>query len=456
MNPELLRNAWTELTERRVTLMVVVVGCILLVAITPGSLSGAVSTAELAFYAVVVLWGTRCAAQSVVEEISGKTWDAQRLSSIRPWTMVWGKLLGSTLLAWLGGAMCLAVILYAALARGGVELLGSEAAYYIGIGLLSQAVAMLASIVAVRRRLSHSRFDVFIYQLFGLIAAVLVWRVWQTADPNSLYNRWTGSIDPLTVAHISWWGADRDTGAFYLASLAVFAAWTLLANYRVMRTELQVQNGPGVWLAFLAFVAIYAGGFDPWRGDPAADNAAFGLRAIQAGVALAAVTYVMALVEPKEIVAYRWLLDRFRQGRFIAFFSRCPGWLYAYLATFAAGVVALLVTPWSDVQQAGTTQFDAAVLVIAALGFVLRDCGIFVAFGLGQTGKRSDIAAIAVIAVAYIFLPGMFIRADGASLFFYPSLHDPAWANPLVAWLQALFAWALILRRRDLRERPPT
>mgnify|MGYP000193271600 CR=1 FL=1 len=37
------------------------------------SVSGAVSSAELVFYAIVVVWGTRCAAQSVVEEIASKT-----------------------------------------------------------------------------------------------------------------------------------------------------------------------------------------------------------------------------------------------------------------------------------------------------------------------------------------------------------------------------------------------
>ncbi len=73
MNPELLRNMWVELTERRVTLMVVIVACILLVAISPGDWSSAAFTAELVFYAVVVVWGTRCAAQSVVEEIGNKT-----------------------------------------------------------------------------------------------------------------------------------------------------------------------------------------------------------------------------------------------------------------------------------------------------------------------------------------------------------------------------------------------
>jgi hypothetical protein len=455
MNPELLRNAWLELNERRITVMAVIVGSVLLLAISSGSLSSAAATAELVFYGVVVFWGTRCAAQSVVEEIAGKTWDAQRLSAIRPWTMVWGKLLGSTLLAWIGGAMCLAVILFAAFSRKGVEGVLTEGLYYLAIGFLSQAVSMLASIVAVRRRLSHTRFDVFIYQLFGLGAAIAIWRVWQSVDPESMYRRWTGTLDPFTLPHISWWGANYDTGTFYIASLLVFAGWTLLANYRVMRTELQVRNGPSVWLAFLGFMAIYAGGFDPWKTSVLSSGAAFGLRMIQAGIALGVVTYVMALVEPKEIVAYRWLIHRLREGRLGAFLSRGPAWLYAYAATFIAGALALVLVPWGNMPQIGT-RFDAAVLVIAALGFVLRDCGIFMAFGLGQTGKRSDIAALAVLAVAYIFAPGMFMRAGDVTVFFYPSLHDPVWLNPLLAWGQALFAWVLILRRRDLHVQPPT
>ncbi len=455
MNPELLRNIWQELTERRITLMVVVLGAILLLAMTSGSLASAVSTAEISFYAVVVVWGTRCAAQSVVEEIAGKTWDAQRLSAIRPWTMVWGKLIGSTLLAWVGGAMCLAVILYAALVQKGPAGLAMDAVYFVSIGLLSQAAAMLASLVAVRRRLNHSRFDVFLYQLFGLGAAVLVWRVWQTADPDSMLRRWTGQADPFQLAHVSWWGEAYDTGTFYIVSLVVFAAWTLLANYRVMRTELQVQNGPLVWLGFLAFVALYTGGFDPWRVNVSGFGIELGLRAIQAGTALGLVTYVMALVEPKEIVAYRWLIDRFTSGRLLAVLSRFPAWAYAYAATFAAGMVAIAVVPWDRLPPSVATEFDAAILLVAGLGFVLRDCGIFVAFGLGQTGKRSDIAALAVLAVLYVLLPGI-LRTDGISLFFYPSLHDPAWLNPLIAWLQAGAMWVFILQRRDLRGRPPT
>lgn len=454
MNPELLRNMWVELTERRVTLMVVIVACILLVAISPGDWASAAFTAELVFYAVVVVWGTRCAAQSVIEEISNKTWDGQRLSSIRPWTMVWGKLLGSTMLAWIGGAMCLAVILYAAQRSGGAQNLLTQTIYFLTIGVLSQAAALLASVVAVRRRMSHSRFDVFLYQLAGLISALIVWRVWQTADPTSLFRSLTGGIDPFAVSEVWWWGESFDPGSFYVASLVTFVFWTLLGNYRVMRRELQVQNGPFVWLSFLGFLIVFAGGFDFWRDYIREPSIMIGLRAVQAGVAVTIVTYVMALVEPKEIVAYRWLIERFKRRQFGTLLARFPGWGYAYLAVAALGVVAILSLPWTIAERVNI--YGGPMIVLAALGFILRDCAVFMAMGLGQVGKRSDIAALAILSLLYVFLPGMFNQVEGATVAFYPSEHDPSWLNPLLAWSQALIGWFLILRRPDLRLRPPT
>lgn len=452
MNPELLRNMWVELTERRVTLMVVIVACILLVAISPGDWSSAAFTAELVFYAVVVVWGTRCAAQSVVEEIGNKTWDGQRLSAIRPWTMVWGKLVGSTMLAWIGGAMCFGVIVYATIRAGGGSTVVNLALCFLTIGVLSQAAALLASLVAVRRRMSHSRFDVFLYQLAGLIAALLVWRVWQTADPTSVFRRLTGGIDAFAVSEVWWWGGSYDPGTFYVASLVAFVFWTLLGNYRVMRRELQVQNGPVVWLIFLGFLAAYAGGFDFWRNYIREPTFMMGMRAVQAGIAVTVVTYVMALVEPKEVVAYRWLIERFRHWQFGALLSRFPAWCYAYLVLTGLGVTAILTLPWSIAESANI--YGGPMIVLAALGFVLRDCAVFMAMGLGQVGKRSDIAALAILALLYVFMPGMFSHIEGSTAFFYPSEHDPAWLNPLLAWSQALIGWFLILRRRDLRVRP--
>lgn len=455
MNPELLRNVWVELSERRLTLLLVVVGSMLLLGLTPGDLGSAVSVAEITFYGIVVVWGTRCAAQMVTDEVVSKTWDAQRLSAIRPWTMVWGKLFGATLLIWLGGAMCLAVILYAAVIRGGASAALRELIYFVGMGVLAHSVAMLASLAAVRRRLGHGRFGVFLYQSLGLLAGFAVWRVWQTASPDSLFRRFSG-LDALRVDSIGWWTQNYDAGTFYVVSLALFAGWTLLGNYRLMRTELQVRNGPWIWIAFLAYAAVFTAGFDPWRDYVLSPTAALGLRAIQAAFALALVTYVMAFVEPKESVAYRWLGQRFFEGRILAFLGRLPAWVYAYAATFVAGVVAMLFMPWGQAAATFSSLGQGASVIAAALGFLLRDCGIFLVFGMGQTERRSDLAAVAVIALLYFLLPGVLGGAATVGVFFYPGAHDPAWLNPLLGWLQAGVAWAIIFRRPDLRATSPS
>lgn len=449
MNPEFLRNIWVELTERRLLLTGIVIAALLLMSLTSGEVEGAVGTAEFVFYVIVVVWGTRMAANAVVEEIAGKTWDAQRLSAITPWTMVWGKLIGSTALAWFGGLICLAVIVLATVAEGHLAEAVDDIVYFAGMGLFAHAVAMMASLVAVRRRLSHSRFDVFIYQLFGLAAAVIVWRVWQTADPDSLFRRWGGEAALLET--VRWWGIQYTASGFYVGSLLSFVAWTLIANYRLMRTELQVRNGPLVWLGFIAYVAIYAAGFDEWRDYIVALDSRIGIRAVQAGVALGLVTYVMAFVEPKEVVAYRWLVRRFGEGRLFAFVSRLPGWAFAYLATTAAGLVVILFIPWDQARLAGNGFGEGGSVVAAGLGFLLRDCGIFIAMGLGQVGKRSDLGALAVLGLLYFILPGLLGGyGGGAGVFFFPGPFEPTWLNPLLAWGQALFVWALILRRPDL------
>ncbi len=158
-------------------------------------------TAEWLFYAIVVVWGTRNAATAVVGEIRDRTWDMQLLSSIAPGAMMWGKLFGSTIYNWFGGAICLCVLLSDTFVHKGGPQAAIDLVYYIAIGVISQAASFLASLVAVRRRQAHSRLDVFIYQVVGLLAGVAVYSVWSIADP-------AGSI----LTHkppsdfVIWWG----------------------------------------------------------------------------------------------------------------------------------------------------------------------------------------------------------------------------------------------------------
>ena len=70
---------------------------------------------------------------------------------------------------------------------------------------------------------------------------------------------------PLSAAArttLVWWGHDFNLSSFHLVSLLLFLGWALVGCWRAMRAELRFANGPYVWLAYLAYVAIYSAGFE--------------------------------------------------------------------------------------------------------------------------------------------------------------------------------------------------
>jgi len=187
-------------------------------ALTQGTVSGPGEAARWLYYLIVVVWGTRNAALSVVGEIRDRTWDGQRLSRSRRHHDL-GKLFGSTITNWFGGAICLAVIMADLFGNRGVAVALIELVYYLAIGVIAQAAALLASLIAAGRRQAHSQFEVFFYQAVGLAAAVAVYYVWASADP-------AGSIlaRKAPTDFIVWWGLALDARAFLLLSLAIFTA----------------------------------------------------------------------------------------------------------------------------------------------------------------------------------------------------------------------------------------
>ncbi|MGD0141799.1 MAG: hypothetical protein ABSC92_01420 [Rhizomicrobium sp.] len=340
MNPEFRRNIWLELTPRRVLLMTIV----LVLAFFAAALSGGVdyrpaTVAEMFYYFIVVIWGSRNAALSVVGEIRDRTWDSQRLSSLTAAGMIWAKLFGSTIFNWYGGAICLAVIATSDFVHLGPFAAVLDLVYLLTLGAISQAAALLASLVAVRRRQSHSRFGLYIYQLVGIAAAIAVSYVWEAADPAGSFI----THKPATQ-FILWWGQRLDARPFFLVTLALFTAWTLVGCYREMRVELKMRNGPLVWAAFLLFMGVYVAGFDAWLAPVTAGERwdAVALRLALAATTYGVLSYAMVLLEPKDRVLYRWLGGKLAKGRLGGFILGLQGWMMSYLATLVV-VIALVV-----------------------------------------------------------------------------------------------------------------
>ena len=423
--------------------MVAVLALVFFAAAVSGPVWTPGSAAQTFFYLIVVLWGARNAGLSVVGEIREHTWDSQRLSSISPAKMVWGKLFGSTVYNWFGGAICLAVMLAYGFAHSAPAQVLLDVIYYVTAGVIAQSSALLASLIAVRRRSSHSRLDVFIYQIVGIIAALGVLYVWKAADPEGAL-----TLGRKPADFIAWWGTMLDARPFLIISLAIFAAWILTGCYRQMRLELQLRNGPWVWLGFLAFMGLYVAGFDAWlTKDQMVQWSTVALRLALASSAYAVITYAMVLLEPKDRVLYRWYGSQLASGNIGRALWNVQAWIMSW---FATAVVAAALVWWLSAQGADP---KFVRFTISGLGFLTRDAAIFVFFA--ATRRRGDFAALVALFVLYVLAPAIL---DGLGLktalpFFYPQLEGTSLVGPSAAWCEALIAIGLTATRLALGEK---
>ena len=448
MNPEFRRNLWLELTPRRMTLAAALLALVFFAAaLSGGSDDRPAWIASLLYYVIVVLWGSRSAALSVVGEIRDRTWDAQRLSSLGAGEMTWGKLLGSTIYNWYAGGICLAVILAHSVARAGVVAASFDLVYFIAVGLIAQAAAFLASLIAVSRRQSHSRAEIFLYQLAGIAAAVAVAWVWDAADP-------AGSViaGRASTQLIVWWGHAYSARPFLLVSLALFTAWTLVGCYRQMRLELKLENGPLVWLGFLVFIGIYAAGFDSWLSQ-SPQTARWDLVALRIGLAastFATLTYIMVFLEPKDRVHFRWLGGQLARGRIDRVLWGLESFMTSYIA-MALASAALIWWLWSH----GTAEIADLALIAAGMGFITRDVALFLLLHAMPGRRRGDFTAALVLFALYLLIPAILngLGLGSALVFFYPKPTAPVWLAPTFAWAEAAVIVTLALGRIALSDK---
>lgn len=430
MNPELLRNLWLEASPFRLAL---IAGLLLLVfsatAVAPSGLASTHGVALGLYWFFAVLWGTRSAALAVVGEIRERTWDSQKLSSIGPWTMMWGKLLGATSANWFGALLCLPFILFPAWQDSGLMAAVTYGVILLALGLFAQSVALLSSLMLIRRQTGNWRLDTFLCQVAGLAAAFAYYSLWSSI----------GAFERSGEQTLTWWSRDFSLGSFHLVSLLLFLGWALIGCWRAMRAELRFANGPFVWLAYLAYLCLYDAGFESEitaRAPALLTAGAVVTRLAMAAIVPFLITYGMAFLEPKDPVRLRWLGEQLRAGRIKQAFLALDGWMLSYGLTLILGLALAALLINGDLAR-------LAFPVLAMLGFLTRDVAIFVLMRTFLGGK-SDFAALAIIAALYLLVPlivtGLHLPALG--MFFLPASPNPL--GPLAAWPQGLVAawWA--------------
>jgi len=432
MNPELRRNLWLEITTHRLLAMPAVLGLafLMLAAIDKPNAVEHVSWLGLGgFGMLTLLWGSRLAANSIIDEIVEKTWDWQRLSTLSPWTMTWGKLFGSTVFTWYGGLICLAAFLVTASATT------INAPFQLGLTLVLLAIMLHAAIIAAVLHTSRTGAPANRRSIGILLVFLLLYIV-----PVLLAKAW-GSKET-----INWYGSEYTGLTFLLASAAGFAAWSVIGAYRAMCQSLAVRTTPWVWGLFLLFVTVYSAGF-------AVSHAAHGLAPPQA-LALAGVvwgllfTYLMLFTEPTGPLVLRRVARKIRMEQWRRAWQEVPCWPVTWL--FAALCAIVLAVYGADVTNAahpGMREWAMTPLPLVLLA--ARDAGIFLLFAAAPQPRRVAGTTIVYMLLLDWILPGLLTTLGLTQLaaMVLPVGPGNAWVQCASALAQAMVAGWLAYRR---------
>ncbi len=434
MNPELQRNLWLEAAPRRL----VWAGVILALAFAAVWLVGRgrdahdfVLAGGAVFVATALVWGPREARASVTHEVYARTWDFQRLSSLSPWAMTWGKLAGATSRIWVfaGVGLLIAFLQLASITTAAHALYWAFTA--IGLAVLMQASGMAVGLIEIRKaravgRLPGLRSPGLMLIALAVLGASLA--SWASRHPWSRTMAWGGLASAAPV--LTWWGHAYAASAFCAISLIAFAGWGVAWAWRLMRLELQLQNAPVFWPPFVLFAGLYAAGF-----APAVDGLAGAERLVCASLVFCLCAYIGAFVDPADRVQVRSFVASARRG----WRGGGPPQLPLIVAPVALCLIGAL---WAAALYARAGQGDTALVLLALLAFLLRDLGLISAVRFAPAG-RGDIAAIVALLLLYFVgaaAGGAFGGAAGAALF-HPSVRY-AQASLIGGAVQAVLLWA--------------
>ncbi|MCI0507427.1 MAG: hypothetical protein L0Z73_15140 [Gammaproteobacteria bacterium] len=384
-NPEFLRNVWLELTPHRLIGMPAVLLAIFFLTylITGnGFAESARMVALTSYFILTLLWGTRMAGEALLNEIQDLTWDQQRMSSISPWSMAWGKLFGSTIFPWYGAIICLLIYALTALQLNQSDVI-KYVVFLLAIAVLAQAVALLSSVQTIK---IYHRSASSVFMLLGIIAALpLV--------------SWAFKAE---TGFLSWYGRQFRVLDFLLLSVCCFAAWSLVGIYRKMREELQFRNTPVYWFAFCVFVAIYLAGILQM---PLPDDELVTVRLFTAYTVFIVLAYVMVMLEDKNPLMIRRILVARQQRNWRGVFENTPCWFVTLLSVYALGLV-LMFYAYPDFALAGRYFSFKSYLAAMAL-FLTRDVLIFIFFNMSANRRRADVTAIFYLLLLYWLLPAI-------------------------------------------------
>lgn len=407
-NPELIKNIQLELNPVKLVLMPVVLGMIFFIVYLNADkhepAAQSMQTASLVLLELIVfIWGTKMAVESLVSEFNDKTWDSQRMTSISPWTLAWGKLLGSTLFAWYGGLFCLLVFAASSVAvPEDLPRLVKMLLILIFTGLLTQTAILAFILTEFAKNRDAAKLNISSY---SLAAVLFIGQLLFSA--GGVYS---------ARGNMQWYGISLHPLDMMLYSSLFFCLWGAVGLYRAMRKELQFDSSPWVWTVFIVSLMGYVSGFI--SSDHNTSSAALLLLRLYASLFAGIVSfYFMLLAESKNAVDLKLLVSKRRRKEWTELAAKTPAWLISLLLVAALCAVQMVIKGAADLAGAADShdaQFILQIFPVALLMFCLRDLGIILYVNLSSAKKNRDMTAAFYLAILYLLIP-LLLRIAGAA-----------------------------------------
>lgn len=403
-NPEFNRNLWMEFSTARLAISPLVAAAIIYIiylAEPKHFFEGLSGMSSVAIWIIIILWGVVQASGAVINEVGGNTWVFQKMSGISAWNMVVGKLFGTTSYVWYTASFFIVAYVASAFMLPDTILMLQALLVTLAAGLIAHTLTIMISLLAIRSgKYYGSTAKASMYIVLGFIIA------------SSLSSPVTAIMehkDKVVTAH--WYMFELNFLDFYLMSLIFFLFWSIIGLYRVMRAELQYDNGPIVWSVFLLTLLVYINGIT--LGEPAFANMLHGNIFLWTSfMALAFITYITMMAESFDPVVLRKFIDKYTRKDLKEVSYLIPLWLPAMAGMFLFMVLLLLNIifagptiltdpnhPYNDPKTIAITFLPLAIFL-----FIMRD---FCVIALVKSGGflKSNFYIMIYLLAAYVLLP---------------------------------------------------
>jgi len=429
MNPELQRNFWLEYSFHRLLTLPAILGMLFYVVyLASGEFGAGLNIiTKVCFVFFAIIWASRQLTDALLEEVRQHTWDWQRISAIPPWSLLWGKWLGSTLYSWYGAIICLVVMFFSSpldFERQIYEILS-----LIFCALFAQGISLLICLQMFQRDRSMMRFHSHMAHFSGLFSGLfLVLFVWSSQ----------------TTWFDQWYNIPASDSAFVLVSLCVFCFWVVLGNYRLIATELQIRNGSLAWLGFIVFVLFYVGGYKqtPFSG--------------LSFLVVMALSYLMLIMEGAKPSLLRQLNQAMQRHQWQNVFQHLPCWCVGLIPIVLYAVILMFTEP--DITLSAE-MVDIRFFYVALFIFFVRDVCVVGLMQARHQAKRKDSSIILYFLVMYALVPAL-LSALGMVSLLQVLIPSPTLASCMAAVVQVMillfFLWPHIRQHEAAMPNDPT